>query len=224
MGVRGRVAQELAPHVPGLAPGLTASFVHEALHRAICGIGPLPGAAAAADKQLREQHGDVDRGVREVIENHVLMAGMQGFVTNLGGLVTMPLTLPANVTGLALLQCREVAGIAHLRGYDIDDPRVRNAILACMLGEDDVKSLVRGKRIPGRPLAIATAPVHDPDLSTVMATEVAGDLIAQVASKKLATRAWRLVPVVGGAVGAGVDAFTTWKVGRYADRELVRRR
>ena len=39
----------------GAGPGLTAAFVREALHRAIHGVGPLPPAASAADKQLREQ-------------------------------------------------------------------------------------------------------------------------------------------------------------------------
>ena len=69
-------------------PGLTTSFVREALHRAIVGVGPLPPASKAADAQLREQKGDVEKAVHEVIENHVRYAGAQGFVTNVGGLVT----------------------------------------------------------------------------------------------------------------------------------------
>jgi hypothetical protein len=31
------------------------------------------------------------------------------------------------------------------------------------------------------------------------------------------------VPIVGGVVGAGTDAFVTWKVGRYVDREFLSR-
>ena len=31
---------------------------------------------------------------------------------------------PANLAGVALLQGRMVGAIAHLRGYDVDDPRV----------------------------------------------------------------------------------------------------
>ena len=122
-----------------LAPGLTAAFVREALHRAIHGIGPLPPASSAADKQLREQRGNVDRAIHEIIENHVRYAGAQGFLTNLGGLATMAYTVPANISGLALVECRMIAGIAHLRGYDLADPRVRNAILVCMLGEESVQ-------------------------------------------------------------------------------------
>ena len=220
MGIGGTLGKRLVPHVQRLAPDLTSSFVHESLARAINGVGPLPPAADAADKQLAEQHGDVERAVHEVIENHVRYAGGQGFVTNLGGLVTAALAIPVNISGLALIQCRLVAGIAHLRGYDLDDPRVHNAILACILGEDTVNKLVKKKKLPAPPMAIATAPAHDPNLDKVMAAEVTSELITKVAGKRVVTTVGRRVPVVGGVVGASADAYATWQIGRYADREL----
>jgi hypothetical protein len=227
MGIAGAAGKSLGrtlgPRVSHLAPELTTNFVHEALRRAIDGVGPLPPAAEAADAQLAEQKGDVDRAIHEVIENHVRYAGGQGFVTNLGGLVTMALTIPANISGLALVECRMVAGIAHLRGYDLHDRRVRNAILACILGEETVKQLVRSRKLPAPPMAIATAPTHDANLDRTIAAHVTSDLIQKVAGKKLATTLGRRVPVVGGLVGAGADAYATWQVGRYADRELLPR-
>ncbi len=223
MGVTQRVGRQLAPRISELAPGLSSSFVRQALDRAIRGVGPLPPAADAAEKQLIEQRGNVDRAIHEVIENHVRYAGGQGFVTNLGGLVTAALLIPANVTGLTLVQCRMIAGIAHLRGYDLEDPRVRNAILVTILGEDSVNRLVRKKKLPAPPMALATAPIHDARLDAVISTEVASDLISRVAGKRLATTIGRRVPVVGGLVGAGADGFGTWKIGRYADRELLPR-
>src|SRR3954454_7845159 len=134
----GAVSKQLAPRIGELAPGLTTSFVREALHRAIHGIGPLPPASKAADAQLREQKGNVDKAIHEVIENHIRYAGAQGFLTNLGGLATMAFMVPTNITGLTLVECRMVAGIAHLRGYDLTDPRVKNAVLVCLLGDDAV--------------------------------------------------------------------------------------
>jgi uncharacterized protein (DUF697 family) len=223
MSTSGSIGQRLAPRIPDALPGLTTAFVREALHRAIHGVGPLPPAAHAAEKQLAEQRGRVDRAVHEVIENHVRYAGAQGFVTNLGGVVTAAVAIPANITGLALIQCRMIAGIAHLRGYDLDDPRVRNGVLACLLGEDEIDNLVRKRRLPAPPMALATALVHDPDLDRLISAEVASDLIARVAGKRLATTVGRRVPVVGGLVGASADGFTTWRVGRYADRELLPR-
>jgi hypothetical protein len=219
----GAVSKQLAPRLGELAPGLTTSFVREALHRAIVGVGPLPPASRAADAQLREQKGDVEKAVHEVIENHVRYAAAQGFVTNVGGLVTMALTIPTNVTGLALIQCRMIAGIAHLRGYDLDDPRVRNAILTTMIGEDVVRALIKKRKLPAPPMALATAPRHDPDLDKVISAEVAAELITKVAGKKLATTIGRRIPIAGGFIGLGADAYATWKVGRYADRELLPR-
>lgn len=221
--VRNQIGKQLSSRVTQAAPQLTSSFVREALSRAIAGVGPLPPAAAAADKQLAEQHGDVDKAVHEVVENHVRFAGGQGFLTNLGGLVTMAVTIPANVTGLALVQARMIAAIAHLRGYDLEDPRVRNAILVTMLGEDVVEELVKKKRLPAPPMAIATAPVRDETIDAVVSTEVAQALISRVAGKRLAVTVGRRVPVVGGVVGAGADGYATWRVGRYAERELLRR-
>ena len=221
MGIGGSVAKQVGPRVQKLAPGLTANVIHEALAKAIDGVGPLAGAAEAAEKQLAEKPGDIDQAIHEVIEFNVRLAGVQGFATNLGGLVTATVTIPANIAGLALIQLRMVAGIAHLRGYDLSDPRVRNAILTCILGEEAIATAVKKKKLPGRPVAIATAVTHDPQLNKTVAGEVASELITKVAGKRLATTIGRRVPVVGGLVGAGADGFSTWKIGRYADRELL---
>jgi hypothetical protein len=153
----------------------------------------------------------------------VRYAGIQGFATNVGGLLTAAVAIPANIAGVALVQCREVAGIAHLRGYDLDDQLVRNAILACILGEETVRSLVRRKKLPSTPMGIATAPAYDPHLNTVIANEVTSELLTKVAGKRIATTVGRRVPVVGGLVGAGTDAYQTWQIGRYAGRELLPR-
>lgn len=214
----------LAPKLIELAPNVSAGVVQTALHRAIVGVGPLAGAAEAAEKQLEEQHGDAKKAVREVIENHVTYASVNGFATNVGGLVTTAVTMPANVTGLALIECRMVAGIAHLRGYDLDDPRVRDAILVTLLGEDKVNKQVKKHKLPAPPMAIATAPVHDPDLDRIVAAEVTADLLTRVAGKRIVTTVGRKVPIVGGVVGASVDGWDTYRVGRYASRELLARR
>ncbi|MCW2761687.1 MAG: hypothetical protein JWR85_1888 [Marmoricola sp.] len=218
-----RVGRQLAPKITQVAPNITAGVVQQALTRAIRGVGPLDGAAVAADKQLHEQKGDVDKAIREVIENHVRLAGAQGFLTNIGGLVTMTVMVPTNITGLALVQCRMVAGIAHVRGYDLEDKRTRNAILATLLGEERVLSLVRKKKIPGTPMALATAPVHDPHIDNIVANEVAAELVTMIAGKRIATTVGRRVPIVGGLVGMGADGYSTWKIGRYADREFLPR-
>ena len=214
----------IRPVTTRTAPNLAANFVRQAFDRAVDGVGPLRGAAASADKQLRDSGGDVDKAVSALIDSHVRLAGLQGFLTNIGGLATLGLTIPANISGLALLQCHLVGGIAHLRGYDLTDPRVRNAVLMCILGEDAVKALVKKHRLPSSPMAIATAPGYDAELDRRIAAEVAGELITRVAGKRTIAIVGRRVPIVGGGIGAVTDGYTTHSVGSYAARELRPRR
>ena len=218
--LRRAAIKRMTPDVYSIAPDLANNVVGRAVSRAIQGIGPLPPAATAAERQLAEQGGDVDRAVHEIVENHVRLAASQGLVTNLGGLITLAATIPVNITGLALLQCRMVAAIAHLRGYDLAEPRTRNALLLCVLGEQAVTTLVRAKKLPGGPMTIATAPAHDPELDRVIAAEVTSALVSRVVGKRAGSAIVRRIPLAGGVFGAGSDAYSTWQVGRYAEREL----
>ncbi len=214
------VLDKVLPDVHRLAPSINSNLVHQTVQRAVHGTGPLPPAAAAAETQLAEQPGVVDEAIHELVENHAALAAAQGFVTNLGGLVTMAATIPVNITGLALLQSRLVAGIAHLRGYDLHDDRVRNAVLLCMLGEDTVKGLVKAKKVPGSPMVLATAPAYDPELDKLIAAEVTTALVQRVIGKKAGGALVRRIPFAGGFYAAGTDAFATWQIGKYAEREL----
>ena len=175
------------------------------------------GSSAAPD-------GDRVRAANEIIEQHVRLAGAQGFVTSLGGFAVMAVTLPANITGLAVLQARMVAAIAHVRGYDLTDPRVRTAVVTCMLGDDAAEELIEKGVLPSTPLGIATAPVHDATLDNRVATELGTILAAQVGGKRLSLTVGRRIPLLGGGVGAVVDAVATYRVGRYAQAELPPRR
>lgn len=223
VGAANIAAKMIGPVARHRAPELASNFVRGAFERAVDGLGPLKGAAAAADAKLEKHHGDRARAIGDVVDSHVSLAGAQGFLTNIGGMVTMTVTIPANVSGLALVQAHMVGGIAHLRGYDLSDPRVRNAVLACMLGSDSVAALIKAKKLPSSPMAIATAPAYDPVLDQRIATQVAAELVERVAGKRTMAAIGRKVPVFGGGIGLVSDGLATFQVGRYAAKELKSR-
>lgn len=210
--------------VGALAPSVASGFVRSALDRAIDGVGPLRPVKRAADGKLVDAGGDVEKAIQSVARSHTAVAGAQGFVTNLGGIAAFAVSVPANVVGVTLVQCHLAASIAHLRGYDVDDPRVRNAILACMLGEDEVRSLVRKGRLPGDPMVLATAPAHDAELDQRLSHEVTRALVTRTVGRRAVTTIGRRVPLLGGAVGASSDAWATWQIAQYTAGELRSRR
>ena len=201
------------------APLFGSTAIRTFLDRAIDGTNQWPGAKVVANRQL-ENTGSVDEAVSQIIEQHLRLAGLQGFVTSLGGIVFLPVTLPANLAGLFLLQLRMSAAIAHLRGLDIDQPAVRLAALACMLGPDELEELIRVGALPGRPREIAQSRDLEVSDAEELIKQVASSLAARVAGKRVTVAVARRIPGLGGVVGGGVDAVGTYKIGKFADTEL----
>lgn len=221
MGVGSKVALGAGSK---LIPSVASGYVRSVLDRAIDGVGPLRSVSDSAGAKLASHAGDVEKAVSALVKSHTGLAGVQGFVTNLGGLALAPATLPANVVGVTLVQCHLVASIAFLRGYDLEDPRVRNAVLAVLLGEDSVKDMVKKRRLPSSPMALATSPVHDPLLDERIGKEVTSELLGRTLGRRTLLLAGKRVPLLGGAVGASADGYATWMIGRYAQDELKDRR
>lgn len=221
MGIRKSVAGSAGTKI---APKFASNYVRTVLDHAIDGFGPMKSAVSTADAKLVDNLGDVEKAIRGLIRLHTGLAGVQGFVTNLGGIAAIAIAVPTNVLGVTLVQCHLVAGVAHLRGYDLEDPRVRNAILTCMLGEETVDELVRRKKLPSSPMTLATSPVHDPELDRLVAAEVTTELFGKVAGRRVATLVGRRIPLLGGGVGAASDGMSTYQIGTYAAKELKDRR
>ncbi|MDN6020653.1 MAG: EcsC family protein [Acidipropionibacterium jensenii] len=224
MGIGSDIGKALMPQVPSMAPGFAVSLLRSVLGFAIDGAPNLPGARRAASKTLSRKEGDVEASIKYLVGEHIALAGAQGFVSNLGGFITMAVAVPANISGVAIVQARMVASIAHLRGYDLDDQRVRSAVMACLLARSEVDQLVKNGDLPSSPMGIATAPVVDPDLEKTVAVRILSVLVGQSAGKQIPQIIGRRIPVIGGGIGATTDSVTTWNVARYARTQFPSRR
>lgn len=221
MGIRSTVTKMAGSAAARRAtPAVASRSARQFLDRAIDGFPGFLGAREIGRRHLSRRR-DVDTAVSDMIDQHVRLAGAQGFVTNIGGVVTMPVAIPANLAGIALLQVRMVAATLHLRGYDLTDPHVRTAALMTLLGEEDVRKAVKAGTFPGLPHDIARSSDDlDPRLLDRIASDVTADLTTRIGGKHATLTVTKRVPVLGGAVSAGVDAYSTYVIGRYADREF----
>lgn len=215
----GRMA---APRVGKIAPGFTDGFLQKVLDRAIRGTGPFDPAVEVADAAMAEHDGDVERAIADLVSSHVRLAGAQGFLTNIGGLVTMAVSVPANVTGITMVQLRLHAAIAHLRGHDLADPGVRAAILVSLLGHDEAEKLVKKGDLPGNARWLAAGGANTPEVTRQVAAQVAATLVGLLGGKQAATFVGKRIPLFGGVVGAATDARATHKLGKDAARDLQR--
>ncbi len=218
------IARGLGPMATKMAPQAAGGILRRVLEIAIDGIGKVPSAKSVAAKQMDRHGGSVDAAIESIIDIHVRLGSAQGFVTNLGGVAALAMAVPANLTGTAVIQVRMIAAIAHLRGYDLNDSRVRTALIMCLLGGEQIAKQIASGKLPTSPMAVATAPIFDPDLDRRVAEEVVADLLNRVGGKNLALVVTKRVPLIGGGIGAVMDGIATRQIGKYAKSELIQRR
>ncbi len=141
------------------------------------------------------------------------MAGTAGFVTNVGGALTLPVTLPANVIGVAALQLRLIAEVASARGHDLHGPEARTLALACLTGNAALDVLKEaGVRVGQRAIGQVAGAV----LARI--NQAVGSRLLAKAGTQGVVNLTRFVPVMGGLVGGTVDALSTKAVGEIAKR------
>jgi len=211
--------QAEAQEDPGLLGGTALRLVEALLDTGIDGRGPFDSAEEVAAAAL-ESEGTPERAVRHVISSHIRMGAGFGFVTSVGGVITLPLALPANVVGFYLLATRMTAALASLRGYDIHDPRIRSAILLTLVGAES-HDLMRkaGVVAPSSTMTNLAAQALPRPALMVLNKAVGFRLLSQVARNTL-VRFGRVVPLVGGAVGATLDGLLMRSVGQSAVQEF----
>ncbi|WP_374968768.1 EcsC family protein [Terrabacter sp. BE26] len=215
----GAIERAAQPREGGLT-GAATRLVERLLDVGIDGKGPFHSAHEVAAGALRQAHGDVDQALRIIVRDHRQLGAVGGFVTGLGGFFTMPISLPANVLEFYLLATRMTAATAELRGYDIDRPEIRSAVLLTLTGADSEDLLKKaGLRVAGGKMSsLAFDRLPAPALM-VLNKAVGFRLLGRIGQGSLA-RLGRAVPLVGGLIGAAIDVYMLNGIGRQAAKEF----
>src|SRR4051794_34188589 len=124
----GALERAALPAEGGLS-GAATRLVERLLDVGIDGKGPFDSAHEVAKGALEAAGGNRDLALRTIVRDHRQLGAVGGFATGLGGFFTMPISLPANVLEFYLLAARMTAATAEVRGYDIDQPEIRSAVL-----------------------------------------------------------------------------------------------
>jgi hypothetical protein len=195
------------------------ALVQHLLRVGVDGAGKLPPAAEVARRAFAKT-GETEQAIDRIVSNHTRMAAGGGFVTGLGGFVTLPVALPANVLSFYVLATRMVGAIAAARGYDTTKPDVRTAILLTLTGSDATEVLAKAGVGPvsGRVTAIALRRLP-PSLLMVVNKGVAFRIVVKLGQKGLA-RFGRAVPIIGGLIGGVLDVLLIRRIGRKAREQF----
>lgn len=186
----------------------------------LIGIGPWKGSIQVAEEHLAK-HGDVEKAIKKLIATHVRLTTTTGFLSGVGGLITLPVTLPADLTALWLAQARLAGAIAHLRGHDIRSEEVRSVVLMSLVGSSVAETLSQAGIQIGTKSAIG-AIKHVPGRVLIEINKKVGFRLITKAGTKGVVNLTKLAPLVGGVIGGGVNFGSTQAVGAWAKKNFPR--
>ena len=145
---------------------------------------------------------------KAMINNQIIKCTTSGFITGFGGVITMPVTLPANIGSVLYVQMRMIACTAYMAGFELNCDQTQTFVYACLAGVS-VNALVKQagikfglkftngliKKIPGKVL-------------TKINQKVGFRFITKFGSKGIINLG-KLVPGVGAVIGGGLDLVET---------------
>lgn len=151
-----------------------------------------------ADDYL-SHHDTPEAAARSLARWQVAKCGTSGFLSGLGGIITLPVTIPANIGSVMYVQMRMIAAIAKMGGYDVNSDQVQTMVYMCLTAAI--------KKIPGAAFTKINQKI--------------GFRFLTKFGEKGAINLGKLVPIAGGLIGGGVDVASTIVISRNAIRIFI---
>ena len=145
----------------------------------------------------------------------IAKCGTSGFISGLGGLITLPVALPANLTSVLYVQMRMIAAVARIGGYDIYSDQVQTMIYMCLAGTsatDFAKDA--GVKVGEKALEAAIMRIPSEALAAVN-QKIGFSLFAKFGEQGVINLG-KAVPIIGGVIGGAFDVGTTSAVAAAA--------
>lgn len=206
-----------------MAAELTQSTIEKTFdwlyQKAINGLPTMDSASEMAQYYLA-RGGYLEDNVNALIKWQIVKAGTSGFLAGLGGLITLPVTIPANLASVMYVHIRMIAAIAHMGGYDLRDDKVKTLIYVCLAGNSAKDIFKQSGIVVGQKLT--TSVINNISKQTLGAiNKRVGFRLVTKFSEKGAIVLGRAVPFVGGIIGASVDGVATQKIGNIAKETFI---
>ena len=164
---------------------------------------------------------NVEQAVKSLINNSTVKCGTSGFLTSFGGFATMIATLPANITSVMYVQLRMCCAIAKMGGYDIHSDQVQTLIYACLTGSAATEILKSSGIKFANKFGVAMVDKIPGKALTAINRKVGFRFMTKFGKTGIINLG-KVVPVVGGFVGGGIDVASTRIIGKNAYNIFVK--
>lgn len=203
----------------GITESKVRSLLDWAYEKSINGIPGTDTAYEIADNYL-SKHDSKDKSIDSLIRWQNTKSVTSGFITGLGGLITLPVAIPANIASVTYVQIRMIAAIAHMKGYDLKDDQVKTFVFVCLTGQSASDILKQAGIKAGTAITKQAIKKLPGEIIKSINKAVGFRLVTKFGEKGVVNLG-KAVPLVGGVIGGTVDGVGTNMIGKTAKKLFV---
>lgn len=174
----------------------------------------INGRAVELANEYIDRYGRTELAIDKLVSSQRRKSTATGFVTGLGGLVSIPVTLPADLYSSLVIQVNMIVAIAVIRGYDVHSEEVKTLVFLCIVG-NSIGDVLKQAGI--KAVTDYTAKTIIPKLTMIVSQRIAakvGSRLVVKASTKGLSSAAKMIPFLGGLIGG---AYNYAEVSTYAN-------
>lgn len=172
-----------------------------------------------ADEYLNK-YKNKETACKKMLDNQIIKCTTSGFITGFGGILTLPVSLPANITSVIYVQMRMIACAAYMGGYDLSSDETRTFIYACLAGVA-VNGLIKQASLK-----------FGVKFANVLIKKIPGKILTKINQKvgmrfitKFGTKGvinlGKMVPGVGAVIGGSLDFIETKVIANRAYKWFI---
>ena len=179
----------------------------------------LPGTPSIEEfvEDYTKKSSTKEKAVDSLIKWAKVKNATSGFVSSVGGIITLPITVPVGLTASFYIQMRMIAGIATISGYDPRSDQVKTFVYCCLIG-DSITELMKeaGVKLTGKLSHQIISSISGQTLATIN-RRVGFRLVTKFGEKGVINLG-KWIPFVSGVMGGTFDFFYCRTSGRVAKK------
>lgn len=156
----------------------------------------------------------------ELIKAQIAKCTTSGFLAGIGGAITLPVAISANIASVLYVQMRMIACLAYMGGYDLNSDQVQTLVYVC-LADISINNIVKNSGIKIGEKAANVALKKLPGAVCIKINQRARFRLVTKFGSKGAINLCELIPVVGGVISGGFDFAETKRIANRAYKLFI---
>lgn len=176
--------------------------------RAVGGLSGDSGCWTLAKDYLNKYNNDPKIASRKMVKAQILKCTTSGVLTSLGGIITLPIAVPANITTVWFVQLQMIAATAVMAGLNPAHDEVKALCYACLAGSGSVDIVKQaGVKFANKGGKVLIKKI--PTEAVRALNKKLGMLFITKGGETGVINLGKMVPILGGVVGGSFDYAST---------------